>query len=139
GGTLVIAGSYHRVGKWYETARFRRVVLLYNVFDPIGAASILERLCLPGKPKIELLFASEGLRRFAGLPGHFEPSPIDTDLFSPKPAPRGSAAQGILSRLSSRLRRDEIAAQAHVKPEGFVVGRLSRDEPVKHHAGAPEF
>jgi glycosyltransferase involved in cell wall biosynthesis len=139
GGTLVIAGSYHRVGKWYETARFRRVVLLYNVVDPIGAALILEQLCLPKKPKVELLFASEWLRRSAELPGHFEPSPIDTDLFSPKPVPRVPAVREVFARLSSRFRRDAVAAQAYVKPDSFVVGRLSRDDPMKYHAGAPEF
>ena len=111
GGTLVIEGSYHRVGRWYGTARYRRVVLLCNVVDPLGTASVLQQLCLPDKPKVELLFASEELRKSAQLPGLFEPSPIDTDLFSPRPQTRN----------------------------GFVVGRLSRDDPLKHHAAAPQF
>jgi glycosyltransferase involved in cell wall biosynthesis len=118
GGTLVVEGSYHRVGTWYEKATYRRVVLLCNIVDPLGIAAVLEQLCVPGKPKVELVFASEWLQRSTGLPGHFEPSPIDTDLFSPVP-------------VADPLIRGN--------PGSFVVGRLSRDDPMKHHAGAPEF
>jgi hypothetical protein len=133
-GTLVVVGSYHRVQKWYATARFRRVVLLYNVVDPMGAAAILRQLCLPNKPKIELIFASESLRRSVDLPGHFEPSPIDTDLFSPKPLV--PASSGLLVRATARLRPGGVAG---TRQERFVVGRLSRDDPMKCHPGASEF
>jgi glycosyltransferase involved in cell wall biosynthesis len=134
GGTLVVVGSYHRVRKWYATASFRRVVLLYNVVDPMGAAVILKQLCLPKKPKIELIFASESLHRSVDLPGHFEPSPIDTDLFSPKPVVPVSS--GLLARLGARFRPGDVAG---TKQERFVVGRLSRDDPMKYHAGAAAF
>ena len=49
-----------------------------------------------------------------GLPGRFEPSPIDTYLFAP-------------------------GVPARVEPARFVVGRLSRDDPVKFHPGAAGF
>jgi glycosyltransferase involved in cell wall biosynthesis len=134
GGTLVVVGSYHRVQKWYASASFRRVVLLYNVVDPMGVAIILKQLCLPKNPKVELIFASESLRRSVDLPGHFEPSPIDTDLFSPKPPP--AASSGLLTRLGARFRPGGVAGR---KPERFVVGRLSRDDPMKYHPGAADF
>ena len=134
GGTLVVVGSYHRVQKWYATASFRRVVLLYNVVDPMGAAAILRQLCLPKRPKIELIFASESLRRSVDLPGHFEPSPIDTDLFSPKPVV--PASSGLLARVGARFRPGGVAG---TKQERFVIGRLSRDDPMKYHPGASEF
>ena len=115
GGTLVIAGSYLKVGSWYEKASYRRVVLLCNIVDPICSEQILGQLCQPGKPKVEMLYASDALQRLIGLPGSFEPSPIDTDVFLPR------------------------AVADDAKPEDFVVGRLSRDHPMKYHDGASEF
>ena len=100
----------------------------------MGAAAILKQLCLPKKPKIELIFASESLRRSVALPGHFEPSPIDTDLFSPKPIVPVSS--GLLARLGAPFRSGGVA---RTKQERFVVGRLSRDDPMKYHPGASEF
>lgn len=111
-GTLFVCGSYIRVGSWFRTASFRRIAVLYNVVDPIGLSMLLGQVCLADKPKIELRFASEWMRAVTGLPGDFEPSPIDTDRF----APAGT--------------RD---------PSRFVVGRLSRDDPVKFHPGAAPF
>lgn len=139
GGTLVVVGSYHRVGNWYAAARFRRVVMLYNVVDPIGAAAILEALCLPEKPKVELLFASEWLRRLAGLPGHFEPSPIDTATFSPTPRPAASPATRTSERSAADHGGGDVARRGQAESGRFVVGRLSRDDRVKFHAGAADF
>ena len=113
GGMLLVCGSYIRLGAWYKHAEFRRVAVLYNVVDPIGISALLGQACLPGKPKVELLYASEWMRRVTGLPGCFEPSPIDTDRFAPRPGTHG---------------RTE-----------FVVGRLSRDDPVKFHPEAAPF
>jgi glycosyltransferase involved in cell wall biosynthesis len=114
GGTLFVCGSYVRVGAWFQQASFRRVVVLYNVVDPIGISTLLAQVCIPGKPKVEILFASEWMKSVTGLPGRFEPSPIDTDLFAP-------------------------GVPARVEPARFVVGRLSRDDPVKFHPGAAGF
>ena len=114
GGTLFVCGSYVRVGAWFQQASFRRVVVLYNVVDPIGFSTLLEQVCVPGKPKVEILFASEWMKSVAGLPGRFEPSPIDTDLFSP-------------------------GTPTRAQPARFVVGRLSRDDPVKFHPEAAGF
>jgi len=114
GGTLFVCGSYIRMGAWFRQASFRRVIVLYNVVDPIGFSTLLEQVCLPGKPKVELLFASAWMKNVTGLPGSFEPSPIDTDLFGP----------GVPARVESAR---------------FVIGRLSRDDPVKFHPGAAGF
>lgn len=114
GGTLLVCGSYIRVGNWFRQATFRRVVVLYNVVDPIGFSTLLQQVCIAGKPKVELLFASDWMKSVTGLPGSFEPSPIDTDLFAP----------GVRSPEESGT---------------FVVGRLSRDDPVKFHPAAAGF
>ncbi len=113
-GTLVIIGCFFRIGAWVAQTRFRRVILLYNVFDPVQLAGKLKRLSLPMLPKIELLHASDLLQRNSGLPGRFEPSPIDLEHLRPGPrAPRASA--------------------------DFVVGRVSRDEQTKFHPAAAGF
>jgi len=114
-GTLFVCGSYIRIGRWFDSTSFRRIVVLYNVVDPIGFSTLLAQVCLAEKPKVELVFASEWMKQVTGLPGHFEPSPIDTERFAPAvPDPP----------------RD---------PSRFVVGRLSRDDPVKFHPAAAGF
>jgi glycosyltransferase involved in cell wall biosynthesis len=131
-GTLLVAGSYHQIGEWYHSARFRRVVLLCNVAAPNGALRSLRQLCLPGKPKVELLYASNWLKTTIGLPGLFEPSPIDTDRFSPRidPATR--------SEVSVRP-QDTGRGTSSGTRSSFIVGRLSRDEPMKFHLDVAPF
>lgn len=113
GGTLVIVGPWHAIGDWYRQCRFRRVVVVHNVDEPHCLLVLLQALALPSQPKIELVFASEWMHQQLGLPGHFEPSPIDTTVFAPATAER--------------------------RDHAFVVGRLSRDTALKYHPGAPAF
>jgi glycosyltransferase involved in cell wall biosynthesis len=131
-GTLLVAGSFHHVGDWYTNARFRRVVLLYNVVLPAFALRSLRQLCLPGKPQVELLYASNWMKMTTGLPGLFEPSPIDTDRFSPKADPTTRPWESLRSPDTGR--RTSSGA-----PSSFVVGRLSRDEGMKFHLDAAAF
>ena len=112
-GTLVILGAWIPIDGWYQRARFRRIILVYNVDEPDLLANILQALAQPGKPKVELVFASDWMRRQLGVAGHCEPSPIDIDVFTPAPAPPA--------------------------PARFTVGRLSRDRAFKFHPGAEPF
>jgi tetratricopeptide (TPR) repeat protein len=112
-GTLVILGAWIPVEAWYQRARFRRIILVYNVDEPDLLANILQALAQPGKPKVELVFASDWMRRQFGVAGHCEPSPIDIGVFTPAPALPASAR--------------------------FTVGRLSRDRAFKFHPGADAF
>jgi glycosyltransferase involved in cell wall biosynthesis len=120
GGTLVIVGVYFSLGTWYARAGLRRTVLLYNTPEPPSLLSRLQELNVSGAPRVELLYPSDAVKRSTGLPGVFEPSPIDTDLFSP------------LSSASVRDSREVVR-------DSFIVGRLSRDEQFKFHAEAPSF
>lgn len=138
GGTLLIAGSYHRVGSWFKKANFRRIIVLYNVVDPIGLATILEQVCLPGKPKVELLFASNWMKNASGLPGFFEPSPIDTDAFAPRKHPTANPIWRWIANALPHFDKDALVTREDRSPE-FVVGRLSRDDPIKYHPKAVEF
>ncbi len=112
-GTLVILGAWNPIDAWYQAARFRRIILLYNVDEPNLLAHILQALAQPGKPQAELVFASDWMRRQIGLAGRCEPSPIDIGVFSPAPTPPRNTR--------------------------FTVGRLSRDNPFKFHPGADTF
>lgn len=112
-GTLAVIGAWHPIGAWYQEAQFRRVIVAYNVDEPEHLERIIRSLALPGKPKVEIVFASEWMKAPTGLPGHFEPSPVDLHVFRPR------------------------TSEPH--PDHFVVGRLSRDVHYKFHPGAPAF
>ncbi|KAB2966288.1 tetratricopeptide repeat protein [Zoogloea sp.] len=113
GGTLAVIGAWHPIGEWYGAARFRRVLVVYNVDQPNHLESAIRALALPGKPPVEIVYASDWMREQTGLPGRFEPSPVDLQRFRPQPG--------------------------GFRPDRFVVGRLSRDLHYKFHVGAPAF
>ncbi len=106
GGTLVIVGNYFQLGAWLEGARPERIILNCNTI--VGAqlkAYALERLRSLGRP-VEVVFETKFTRDWMGVPGPVFAGRIDLAEFAPSPRP----------------------------PDGrFVVGRLSRDVPVKHH------
>jgi glycosyltransferase involved in cell wall biosynthesis len=112
-GTFVFLGVYRQAGKWVHLARPRRVILVYNTPDPDLFERQFRRLSRFGTRAVEVVYASRWLQRSAGRPGVVHPSPIDLDRFRPA-APRH---------------------QAEGRP--FVVGRLSRDIPEKHHPADP--
>lgn len=107
-GVFVFVGAYFEVDRWWNLAKPARTILLYNILNRRRLHRMLERLRLGGKHAVEIVYASEILRRDAGLPGIVEHSPIDLQLFSPARSAVGTARQ----------RR-------------FVVGRSSRDELLK--------
>ena len=109
GGTLVLIGIYFPI-TWIAFARPERIIFLYNTFEaPALYGRVTEAAALTGRP-VELLFCSDLIGVECGLPGLFEPSPIDIGLFSPSPS----------SPESSRVRP-------------FTLGRHSRDVMEKHH------
>ena len=109
-GTLVLIGAWQPLGAWYARGRFRRVVVVYNVDNPVHLARTLGILCRPGAPKVELLFACQWLQDGVGLPGTVQWSPIDPERFVPA--------------MSAKHAGD------------FVVGRHSRDDQYKFHPDA---
>jgi glycosyltransferase involved in cell wall biosynthesis len=112
-GTFVFLGVYRQAGKWVHLALPRRVIVVYNTPDPDLFERQVRRLSRFGTRAVEVVYASRWLQRSAGQPGVVHPSPIDLDRFSPA-QPRD---------------------QADGRP--FVVGRLSRDIPDKHHPADP--
>jgi glycosyltransferase involved in cell wall biosynthesis len=110
-GVFLFAGAYFEIGAWWRWARPARTLLLYNIVNRKRLERTLKRLSLDGQRSVEMIYASDNLKADAGLPGIVEDSPIDLDVYTP----------------SSTSARDET----------FVVGRASRDDPVKFADGDP--
>lgn len=109
GGVLVFIGIYFPIN-WVEFARPDRIIFLYNTFEaPALYSRVREAASLTGVA-VELLFCSDLIGAECGLPGLFEPSPIDIELFSASPIGSTPTRQ---------------------KP--FTLGRHSRDVMEKHH------
>jgi glycosyltransferase involved in cell wall biosynthesis len=109
GGTLLIHGNFFQPGAWLEASRPDRLILGYNtVVRPELKYRMIERLRRMGG--CEIVYASRLVRDWVGIPGEVLPSRIDVQRFHPAP----------------RQAEDR-----------FVIGRLSRDEPDKHHANDP--
>lgn len=110
-GTFVFVGVYYYVGRWIYLTRPSRTILIYNTDDPHFLHEKLQILSVKGMRTVEIVYASETLKRSVNYPGTVEHSLIDTRRFAPAKMPRVSGE--------------------------FVVGRLSRDVLNKHHEGDP--
>lgn len=106
-GVLVFIGVYFSLGSWLRLARPSRILVLYNTFDAVRLSAFVRTLNEMTGCKVELLFCSNMMQAECGLPGLFEPSPIDLAAFPPRTAREA---------------------------ESFVIGRHSRDVPEKHSA-----
>lgn len=111
GGVLVLVGTFLALEPWIAYAHPRRVVLVCINSDPLALQQFIGRLKQASLPSIELVYVSSRLRDAMGIPGRLCPEIIDLDKFSPRATPPAR--------------------------EGFIVGRLSRDVPEKHHPDDP--
>jgi glycosyltransferase involved in cell wall biosynthesis/tetratricopeptide (TPR) repeat protein len=109
GGVLVIIGVYFNIVTWIRRARPKRVIFLYNTFEAPLLHERLHEVFEQTGVRSELLYCSDMMAREVDLPGFFEPSPVDIELFRPRDVP---------------LPADHR----------FTVGRHSRDVIEKHHA-----
>lgn len=115
-GTFVFVGVHSpaRSGAWIRYARPRRTILVHNNFETTKFHHRLQQLSNNGHRKVEVVYASELVKRSVNHPGSIEVSPIDIDRFAPSASkPSGSTSAG------------------------FTVGRLSRAVPKKHHLDDP--
>jgi glycosyltransferase involved in cell wall biosynthesis len=110
-GTFVFVGAYARPHRWIYLTRPRRVIIVYNTPDPERLRELLRILAPRLARPVEVVYASEAVRLSIGYPGVVQPSPIDLEVFIPS-----------------------AAGCAGGKDADFIVGRLSRDIPEKHHA-----
>lgn len=107
GGVLVFVGIYFEIAQWINHVQPDRIIFLYNTFEAPSLFARIDEAWKQTGVRPELLYCSEIMGVETGLPGRFEPSPTDLDLFSPAAMPR---------------------------PVGrpFTLGRHSRDVPEKH-------
>jgi glycosyltransferase involved in cell wall biosynthesis/Flp pilus assembly protein TadD len=108
GGVLVLIGVYFGVAAWVGKARPDRVIFLYNTFEAPLLFERIQEVHERTGVRPELLFCSDMMKEECGLPGFFEPSPVDIALFRPRAAPFPPGRR-------------------------FTVGRHSRDVIEKHH------
>lgn len=107
GGTLVLVGIYIDRSHWLRRIRPDRLIIVYNTTAVVSLHELLDFVSRSGLPKAELVFPSETHRASTGMAGFVDWGLYDFDTFK---APR----------------RDPDFTR-------FTVGRLSRDEPHKHH------
>jgi tetratricopeptide (TPR) repeat protein len=108
GGVLLIIGVYFEISAWLERVRPERVIFLYNTF---AAPSLFRRVAEVYEKtgvRAEIIYCSDMMEQEVNLPGFFEPSPVDINLFAPRTKPRPPEYQ-------------------------FTIGRHSRDVIEKHH------
>jgi len=109
GGVLVIIGVYFNIATWIRRARPKRVIFLYNTFEAPLLFERIQEVFEQTGVRSELLYCSDMMRQEVDLPGFFEPSPVDIELFRPRSTP-------------------------FPPDHRFTVGRHSRDVIEKHHA-----
>jgi len=110
GGTIVFIGVYHQPGDWVDLVRPRRAIVVYNIRQPRQLVLFMRRLFAAGIKSIEIVYASQLLKEQTKLKGIVENSPID-------------------------LARFRCKANLSARADGpFIIGKMSRDDPRKHHA-----
>jgi glycosyltransferase involved in cell wall biosynthesis len=117
-GTFVFVGTSFRIGPWHRYTYPRRVILVHNshMLTARQFRRKLWQLSNKGRRKVEVAYASELMKKSAGnYPGLVQASLIDLDRFVPA---------------ASKKPSDSASAS-------FIVGRLSRAAPFKHHPDDP--
>jgi glycosyltransferase involved in cell wall biosynthesis len=112
-GTFVFLGTRPPIGLWVRYTDPRRIILVHNN-DMLTLKQFhrkLRQLSKRGRRGVEVVYVSELTKRSVNYPGFVQTSLIDLERFV---------------RAPDREPSDSIS-------EGFTVGRLSRDEPYKHH------
>ena len=118
GGTVVVVGVYFDIATWIGMARPERVIFLYNTFEAPKLFEQLLRVHAESGVRPELLYCSDMMGDETGLPGRFEPSPVDIEVFRPAVV---AATEGAADAEDASV----------VRP--FTLGRHSRDVMEKHN------
>lgn len=108
-GTFIFMGIYQPIGRWYYSARPGRVILIYNTRNVRELIKTWLKLSWCGLRRIDLVYASQALKKATRLQGEVHSSPVN-------------------------LSRFPLKSRSHRNPSSpFTVGRLSRDILEKHH------
>lgn len=104
-GTLIVVGGWFKLQPWARLFRARRVIRVITICEPQHEPRVGRSLHHLGRP-VEHVFICKAQRRLYGLEGVLHPPPVNPAQFT--------------------LR------QPAVRPDQFIVGRLSRDVVEKH-------
>jgi glycosyltransferase involved in cell wall biosynthesis len=113
-GTFVFVGIYFPVGAWINYTHPSRTILIVNTLNQHKFSQRRQQLSVKGRRKVEIVYASEWVKRSVNHPGSVQISPIDISRFVP------TASKPSVST-----------------PDDFTVGRLSRAAREKHHPADP--
>ncbi len=131
GGTVVLVGVYFRNGWWIRRSDARRVVVIYNTSQPDRLQKTLRRI---GDHRgLQIVYTSQALGDATRRDPRFGPDQqrLLDDGVVLESFVDPSAFDAVFE---ARLRT------GHRRPgDRFTVGRLSRDNPRKHHPSDPRF
>lgn len=130
GGTMVLVGVYFRNGPWIRRTAAERMILIYNTDQPDRLQKTLQRI---GDRPVQIVYTSEALRETTRQ----ELRMLLRD--------RGLLDDGIVLESFVEPSSFDAVFEERTKPgrrrrnDRFTVGRLSRDNPRKHHPSDPPF
>lgn len=106
-GVLMISGARTEIGNWFDQSSFEQIIMIHNLLSPGVLYKALNRLQRIKLKAIEIIYVSDLVKHYAGLPGkviHHIPS---------------------LSRFKPKIKTNY--------EDSFIVGRISTDLLAKHH------
>ncbi|MDR3580101.1 MAG: glycosyltransferase family 4 protein [Oryzomonas sp.] len=114
-GVFIFVGVYFNIGGWVKWARPRRIIIVFNTLDYEAWNERKRFLAKYCRKPIETVYACREMRQDQNNNDIVEHSPIDIERFS-------------------------MAVPERISPDGqFIIGRLSRDNLLKHHEGDISF
>jgi glycosyltransferase involved in cell wall biosynthesis len=130
GGTVVLVGVYFRNGTWLRRAGARRIVVIYNTEQPDRLQKTLQRI---GERPVQIVYTSEALREATRRDPRL--GLRDSRLFDEE-----LVLESFVDPASFDAVFEERSRRGHrLHSDRFTVGRLSRDNPRKHHPSDPPF
>ncbi len=128
-GTVVLVGVYFRNGHWIRRTAAERIVVIYNTEQPDRLLKTLQRI---GDRPVQIVYTSEALRDATrrDLRAMSGDRRLVDDGLVLESFVEPSAFDAVFERRGREGRRTR---------DRFTVGRLSRDNPRKHHPSDPPF
>jgi glycosyltransferase involved in cell wall biosynthesis len=130
GGTVVLVGVYFRNGSWIRRTDARRIVLIYNTEQPDRLQKTLQRI---GNRPVQIVYTSVALRETTRRDQRL-------CLHDRHMLDEGVVLESFVDPSSFDAVFEERSKRGHrPRHDRFTVGRLSRDNPRKHHPSDPPF
>lgn len=130
GGTVVLVGVYFRNGAWIRRTDARRIVVIYNTEQPDRLQKTLQRI---GNRPVQIVYTSEALRDATRRDPRL-------GLHDRRLLDEGVVLESFVDPSNFDAVFEERVRRGHrLRNDRFTVGRMSRDNPRKHHPSDPPF